>query len=496
MSLSDIFDSIGGALSRGGQNFSDNISNAPPESWFALSQALSSAPRGQFGAGLAQGLAGFSQASMAEQKKKGLADALQSYLPNVPEAQRPLIQAWAQNDPEGALSALAGQAFKPKPQAPDLQQNYEYAQRNGFKGTFTDFVQMGKMQPDYTINIPGLGPVSHRTGQPVGSPGQPPPIATDPNAPIPDVGAPGGQPVPAGTDTSGAPNGSPALDPSMAPPPASVGAVPPNNQGVAPKWIPYAGPQLKLLGKTNTGGGEWGVTFDASKPQGQQYSQPTFKPAAGGLTDEAMNTAFEQLLAGDDSGIKGYGRSPGTRLQLGNALPAFLAKKGLKPADIAAAKAGYLGDTAGLKALGARKANIDTAAMEANNFAVQALSASDTIPRRKWVPLNQLIQGVNVMTSDPKLAYFAQKNIDLAAALAVTLGRGTTNQFLQEEMMKRVTTATSPEAYKSQLKAVLENTHGVVASTQAVRQQMIDTIKGIGEGGPSNASKPDPFGIR
>ena len=151
----------------------------------------------------------------------------------------------------------------------------------------------------------------------------------------------------------------------------------------------------------------------------------------------------------------------------------------------------FAGTKAGLRTLGGRAANIDTAAAEAKNFAGQAVEASKLLPRGSFVPLNQLVQAGQVVTSDKRLAYFATKALGLAGAAATVAGRGTTNQFLQEEYFNRLSTAPSSEAFEETARAILEEAKGVSESTEGVRQDMLKGLRG-GQGGHEAAPPPPP----
>lgn len=126
---------LGEWLDRVGGNIGDNISNAPPDAWFGLAQALAGSQN--LGQGLAQGIAGFGQATQAAKKKAGLAEALKGMSGELDPRQKMLIE----NYPELALPQLAENAFKaPKAaEKPSGVQEYEYAKEQGFPGTFLDF---------------------------------------------------------------------------------------------------------------------------------------------------------------------------------------------------------------------------------------------------------------------------------------------------------------------------------------------------------------------
>lgn len=212
--------------------------------------------------------------------------------------------------------------------------------------------------------------------------------------------------------------------------------------------------------------------------------------AAGGGTDaypaETLRAMALQYLAGDRSVMQNLGRGKsGERAvrDLRNMIQTVAVERGMNPTQIASKLAEYGGYQSGLGALGTRQANIDTAAAEANNFAELSISASNRVPRGRFVPLNQLVQAGQVMTSDPALADFAIKAMSLANAAATVAGRGTTNQFLQEEYMRQLSTAPDAASYEARAKAIIQEAKAVSKSTRDVRGEMVEGFTGVAPGG-------------
>ena len=120
MSLADFFDRIG-------TNFGNNISDAGPQGLASLGAAIASAPRRQWGAGLAQGLGGMVQMAQNERKKKSLADALQGAMGGVSPEQAAFLKAL---EPEQQASILGSQLFKEKQGGPFPGQGFEASVAN------------------------------------------------------------------------------------------------------------------------------------------------------------------------------------------------------------------------------------------------------------------------------------------------------------------------------------------------------------------------------
>lgn len=155
--------------------------------------------------------------------------------------------------------------------------------------------------------------------------------------------------------------------------------------------------------------------------------------------------------------------------------------------------ADYKGTVRGLGALGTRTANIDTAAQEAKRFAELSLSSSAALPRGQFVPLNRAVQLYQAGTSSPELADFVTKAMGLANAAATVAGRGTTNQFLQEEYMRRLSAADGPEAFAATVKAITQEADAVVASTRDVHRDMLSSMHrkpGEAEAAPAPTTTP------
>ena len=127
------------ALGRGLNNIANNFASAPPEAYFALGDALSGNPR-DLGRGLTAGLGAFNAASQEAKKKQGLAQMLGGMQDGIPEAQRPLFQYLAQNNPDMVVQGLASRLFaKPTESWQDVDKNNDGvpdAQRNSLTGEY------------------------------------------------------------------------------------------------------------------------------------------------------------------------------------------------------------------------------------------------------------------------------------------------------------------------------------------------------------------------
>lgn len=132
MSLADFFDRIG-------TNFSNNLSDAGPQGLASLGAAIASAPRRQWGAGLAQGLGGMVQTAQAERKKRSLADALEGAMGGMNPQQAAFAKAVMQSDPSQAVGLIGQQLFTKPADKPNDIREYEFAKSQGFNGSFMDY---------------------------------------------------------------------------------------------------------------------------------------------------------------------------------------------------------------------------------------------------------------------------------------------------------------------------------------------------------------------
>src|SRR5215472_5597761 len=130
----------------------------------------------------------------------------------------------------------------------------------------------------------------------------------------------------------------------------------------------------------------------------------------------------------------------------------------------------WTGQQAYARTAGTYGARVESATNEVAYFIPQALAASNQVPRGSWVPLNQLIQGGKVVTSDPKYFDFATANISLLQAYARAVNpTGVPRIATQDHMEKLLSTAVSPEAYQAVLSRIAKEvkaSHAAIAMTR------------------------------
>jgi hypothetical protein len=271
--------SIGSFLSRIGGNFRDNVEAAPPEAWYSLAQALQG--NTNLAQGLGQGLAGFGSELQAAKKKKGLAAVFEDMAKNVPEAERPIFQALAENNPEALMGGYAKKLFEQPGdnQTSDIK-NYEYAVQQGFKGTYFDFKNQLAMAGAgvVPVPVPGVGNVNPKTGQIM--PGGPAPSPQlRPTLPGPGTAPPQPAPRPMEPPPGVAPDRPGVFfDPKMHPE-LGDGMMPPN-----PNREPILEPVAKLLNLSSPPQGQRWVYGDDMQPMLEDV--PGYKPQMASMPAE------------------------------------------------------------------------------------------------------------------------------------------------------------------------------------------------------------------
>ncbi len=245
MSLADFFDRIG-------NNFATNFENGGAQGLASLGAAIASAPRNQWGAGIAQGLGQFKQIADANKKKASLAEALKGVSGGMTPQQQQFLSAL---EPDQQAEILGSQLFKEKkdPSGPFAGTGFEASvgnilARGAMDPKFRDTPEYKLAVADWTKPQFVMGPngpqIFQRSLPPSG--GQTPPVtptaAPRPSMPVtPPPTRTGLTPPPANVkpDSPGQfynPDMHPELyDPSRAPPTAPPAApnvtILPNGQG-------------------------------------------------------------------------------------------------------------------------------------------------------------------------------------------------------------------------------------------------------------------------
>ena len=224
------------------------------------------------------------------------------------------------------------------------------------------------------------------------------------------------------------------------------------------------------------------ISYDQGKSWKTLSSSPLKAEGSGSsrLDPQTLDTLAEQYLVSGNSKL--FMRLSGDDVaELRNVIATKMKENGYTARQVEAAQAEFKALQTGLSSLATRQTNIDTAVAEARDMSVEALKASNKVPRGKFVPLNKLYNNWEVLNSNPDLAEFEFYATSVAGAMATVAGRGTTNQHLQEKFMHMLGTATSKEAFARQMRAVEIEAHTIMKSTESVRDRMVhDYTRGAG----------------
>jgi hypothetical protein len=231
---------------------------------------------------------------------------------------------------------------------------------------------------------------------------------------------------------------------------------------------------------------------------------------ASGVMDEGdLRFAARQYLAGDKSVFQNMGR--GTQggkniVAMRHAIRQEAEAQGLQPQDVATKIAEFGGLMAEERAVGTRQAAIETAATEASKMIPIALKASEEVPRGQFRPVNQLIQKGQIMTSDPKLARFAQANLTLANIYARAVNpTGVPTDSARDHALSILSIAQSQESYAGVVDIMKREIEAARSSPPQVREDIRASVAGqykapapgpVAGGATGGSAQNDPLGIR
>lgn len=181
-----------------------------------------------------------------------------------------------------------------------------------------------------------------------------------------------------------------------------------------------------------------------------------------GMGDGAVEIAARRLKQGDLSALTNIGRGAQASRDLGriqNKLADILVKEdGLSTDDAAkrvstavqSFKASQTGQNAEARTGATREANLNLILKATDAAIPAALEASHEVSRTGFVPLNKIIQGGQVMTSDPALKKFAMANLQLAEHWARAMNpTGVMRESDRDKALSILSTADSEPTYKA-----------------------------------------------
>ena len=226
----------------------------------------------------------------------------------------------------------------------------------------------------------------------------------------------------------------------------------------------------------------------ALHPQGAMVMAGEGGQAAGLFGPDTIKQMVDRRLAGDKSVLQNVGR--GTQgamnvVEFNKALAAEMQARGMSGQDLAKIDQQYVGGTAFQRAAGGQAARVEVASNEVEQVLPQAIEASKTVPRGKFVPINRLMQDWQKGTSDPAYNDFIMANFSLINAYTRAMnpqGVPRIAERLEQKAEGILNTATSQQAYEVQARRLWKE---VQASKNAVSR----TREGV-TGGDINAPVP------
>jgi hypothetical protein len=217
----------------------------------------------------------------------------------------------------------------------------------------------------------------------------------------------------------------------------------------------------------------------------------TNKVSGGGLSDDALNIRAAQWNAGDYEGATknvGRGAQGGATLEaIANRAAEQLIAQGHTAEQAAAAvsanmqkfKAAGIGQNAESRTSATREANLNLILKATDAAIPAALEQSEKVARTGWVPVNKIIQGGQVIASDPELRKFGMANLQLAEHWARAMNpTGVMRESDRDLALHFLSTADSKDTYRQAVGQL---------KTQITRER--DAVKsGRTEAGPSAAA--------
>lgn len=260
------------------------------------------------------------------------------------------------------------------------------------------------------------------------------------------------------------------------------------------------------------------ANYEPNPDYGKVEGAPKLRPISGGPTDPAtiaadaeakqgtgMSDAAVDILArrvasGDTTALANVGRgAQGSKNieRIQNRAAAVLqTEEGLSPQDAAkrvigniqSVKASQVGQSAEARTGATREANLNLILKATDAAIPAALEASDKVARSGWVPINKIIQGGEVVASNPDLKRFGMANLQLAEHWARAMNpTGVMRESDRDKALGFLSTADSKETYRA---AVDQLRTQITRERDAVRGSIPETpqFKGGGSETPKQAA--------
>jgi len=227
----------------------------------------------------------------------------------------------------------------------------------------------------------------------------------------------------------------------------------------------------------------------------------------GNMNPDAIDIAAERLLVGDTTALTNIGRGAQGAADIAaiNNRVATLAKERFANPQEAAqrimqARAELRSASKGLDTLASRSAKIDSAALEVDKFADNALSALDKVSRGDIVPVNSILRKVATGSGSPEEVAFATYVQSLSGAYASVISRGNPTVNSQREAADIIGKDMSKPQFRAMIAALKNEAKAVQqSSTEAAKNIKAEAFNPQGsEPGknatPATAPAPTPGG--
>jgi hypothetical protein len=226
-------------------------------------------------------------------------------------------------------------------------------------------------------------------------------------------------------------------------------------------------------------------------------------------TPQPMDPAATEILArreigGDFSGRKNLGRgaqgAADLRAITNKSADILTNEMGMSPAEASAhllkQQQQFAAQGQGLnseaRTTGVREANLNLILKAADAAIPAALEASDKVARTGWVPLNQIIQGGQVIASNPDLKKFGMANLQLAEHWARAMNpTGVMRESDRDKALEYLSTKDSKETYREavgQLRTQIERERDAVKATRGMTD-----LPGSSSPAPGAGPKPGAY---
>jgi hypothetical protein len=196
--------------------------------------------------------------------------------------------------------------------------------------------------------------------------------------------------------------------------------------------------------------------------------------AAGGLNPLSANTTdliIDRIKAGESVGEATKGLGPAAKRQVVNRMGELSQqtdKNGNPELDAKTlfnTRLEMLAVKKAVETAGTQAGKLKIAEKELDQFAGPALSASEKVPRGKFVPLNELNNMVDSAISDPNLREFKMQANALSNTYDQIAGRGGTDKDKRAEVRDLFSTAPDHESFKRVIKVMRQELMGAEAAT-------------------------------